>query len=180
MNKAYVIAPFLALLIFGGFYWNFSKGYAEREAVKVAAQKKIKEDKLKEEAEGRKAAVEAAIRLQEQRKKEKLDKDEKDRLEKEARQAAIDARDKSYRDKEKLEKQVDRLNKEIAVEKEAVAKIEETKKLSREEEAFLKQFVKSAETNVKELANVIEKIDAADKARAAAEAAAAAAAKAKS
>ena len=47
MNKAYVIAPFLALLIFGGFYWNFSKGYAEREAVKVAAQRKVKEDKLK-------------------------------------------------------------------------------------------------------------------------------------
>jgi colicin import membrane protein len=80
----------------------------------------------------------------------------------------------------RLAKQVDRLTKEITVEREAIAKIEDTKKLNREEEAFLRQFVKQAESNVKRLAEVIDKIDAADKARAEAAAAAAAAAAAKS
>ncbi|MBL9208398.1 MAG: hypothetical protein JNN01_25165 [Opitutaceae bacterium] len=178
MNKAYFIAPLLGLLIFGGFYWNFAEGYAEKEKAKQALVKKEKDEKIRLENEGRKKAVEDAIKLQEQRKKEKVEKDEKDRLEKEARQAAIDARDKSYRDKEKLEKQVDRLNKEILAEKDLIAKVEETKKIARDEEVFLRKYVKEAENNVKELATVIEKIDAADKARAAAEAAAAAAAKA--
>lgn len=176
MNKAYVIAPILGLLIFGGFYWNFAKDYAQQQVAKDAAIKKAKDDKLKEEQVARRVAVEDAIKLQEQRKKEKLEREEKDRLEKEARQAAIDARDKSYRDQEKLAKQVDRLTKEITTEKELIAKIEDGKKLSRDEEVFLRQFVKQAESNVKSLGDVIEKIDAADKARAAADAAAAAAA----
>jgi colicin import membrane protein len=180
MNKAYVIVPLLSLLIFGGFYWNFATEYADKQKAKELAIRKAKEEKVKEEAQARRVAVEDAIRLQETRKKEKIERDEKDRLEKEARQNAIDARDKAYRDQEKLAKQVDRLNKEIAAEREALAKIEDTKKLNREEEAFLRQFVKQAESNVKRLAEVIDKIDAADKARAEAAAAAAAAAKNKS
>jgi colicin import membrane protein len=180
MNKAYVIVPLISLLIFGGFYWNFATKYAEKQRAKEVAIRTAKEDKIKEEQQARRVAVEDAIRLQEQRKKEKIERDEKDRLEKEARQDAIDARDKSYRDQEKLAKQVDRLTKEITVEREAIAKVEDTKKLNREEEAFLRQFVKQAESNVKRLAEVIDKIDAADKARAEAAAAAAAAAAAKS
>jgi hypothetical protein len=181
MNKAYVIAPLLALAIFGFFYANFTKDYALEIQKKEAAAREERAAKVRKENDDRKAAVEAAIKIQEQRKAEKIARDEKDRLEKEARQVAIDARDKAFRDQEKASKQVDRLLKEIETEKAAIAKIEEAKKLSRDEEAFLRQFVKQAEGNVKGLVEVIEKIDAADKARAAAEAAAAAAAaKAKS
>ena len=30
-NYAYFLAPLVGLIIFGAVYWNFSKGFAERE-----------------------------------------------------------------------------------------------------------------------------------------------------
>lgn len=177
MNKVYFIAPLVALLVFGGFYMNFAKGHAAREEAKKVAVRQEKEAKLRREAEERRKAVEDALKLQEKRKAEKAEREERDRLEKEARQAAIDARDKAFRDKDKLARTVERLNKEITTEKDAIEKIENTKKLAREEEAFLRQYVKQAETNVKSLTEVLDKIAAADAARAAEAAAAAAAAK---
>jgi len=36
MNKVYIIVPLIALAVFGGFYMNFSKGYAAKiEAVQA-------------------------------------------------------------------------------------------------------------------------------------------------
>ncbi len=180
MNKAYFIAPLIMLLIFGGFYWNFAKEYQIKQDAKIAAQKKAIEDKKKAELDARKQAIEDATRLAEQRIREKKEKEEKDQREKEARAAAIEAREKAARDQEKLSRQVVRLTKDIEEEKVAVTQLEETKKQSVEEIAFLQKAVKESETNVKGLQTVLDKIKAADDARAAADALAAAAAAAKS
>jgi colicin import membrane protein len=84
---------------------------------------------------------------------------------------------KADRDQQKLAQQVERLEKDVKVEKEAIAKIEEERKRAVEEENFLKTYVKQAEANTKSLAEVIDKITAADAARAAADALAASKAK---
>lgn len=178
MNKAYFIAPLLATVVFGFFYMGFSKDYKAKEQAKIEAAKQEKAEQLRKEALAREAAVKEALVAQEKRKKERAEKEAKDIAEKEARQAAIDARDRTYRDQEKLAKQVDRLTKEVEAEKAAIAKIEEDKKKSQDEAAFLRTYVGKAESNAKNLTGVLEKISAADAARAAAEAAAAAAAKA--
>lgn len=176
MNKVYIFAPLLLLAGFIGLYMNFAGDYKAKEEAKAARIREDKKRQQEEEARLRQKAVEDAIRLGEQRKKEKAEKDEKDRQEKEARQASIDARDKAYRDQDKLAKQVERLTKEVEAEKVAITKVEDTQRKAKEEEAFLREFVKKAEGNVKSLAEVLEKIEAADRARAAAEAAAAKAA----
>lgn len=177
MKKAYFIAPLAALAVFIGLYANFQSGYKARETAKIEQQKLAREAKIKAEIDARREAVEEALKSQEARKKEREAKEAKEKLEKEARQAALDARDRVYRDQEKLARQIDRLKKDIALEKEGLAKVQEAKKAALSEQAFLKEFVSKAEANAKSLEDLLNKIAAAETARAAAEAAAAAAKK---
>lgn len=178
MKKAYIyfLVPLVGLIAFGAVYWNFSAGYEQREADKVAAFKKLRNDKMLEEARLREKAVKDAVLAQETRKKEKELKDAKDRKDKEDRENATQARAKAFRDAEKLQKQAERLAKEIDVVKAEIAKIEEDKKRSSDEALFLKGFVKKVESNAKALNDVLAKIEAADAAAEAAAKAAAAAA----
>ena len=112
------------------------------------------------EYEAREAAKKAAIR---QERDEKLAKEAKD-LELAIKDAL------ASQERRKIEK-------DIKVEKEAIAKIEADRKLAVDEQTFLKEYVKQAEANTKSLTEVLDKITAADKARAEAEAAAAKSAK---
>ena len=174
---AYFLAPLVGLIIFGAIYWNFSKGLAAREAKRVAAEKQKKEDKLRAQAKANEQAIREALASQEKRKAERAAKDAKDKADKDARAAAVEARDKANRDQLKLAQQVERLEKDIQSEKDAIAKLENEKKKAIDEQAFLRVYVKQAEENARTLSQVLDKIAAADVARAAADAAAAAAAK---
>ena len=175
MKKSYVyfLVPLLGLIAFGAVYWNFDSKYEAKEAAKKAAIRKAKEDKLAEEAKSREQAIKDAVAAQERRKAERAAKEAKDKADQEARQLAIEARDKAHRDQLKLEQQRDRLLKDIKVEQELIAKLGEEHKRAIEEQNFLKDYVKQAEANTKSLATVLDKIAAAEAARAAAEAAAA-------
>jgi hypothetical protein len=179
MKRTYVyfLPPLIGLVIFGAVYWNFSKGYAAREAERIRAEKQRKEDKLRAQAKANEQAIREAVAAQERRKAERLAKEAKDKADKEARAAAVEARDKAYRDQEKFAKQVERLEKEVQAESDAIAKLQADKKKFIEEQAFLRIYVKQAEDNVRSLNQVLDKIIAADAARAAADAAAAAAKK---
>lgn len=175
MKKTYVyfLVPLIGLIAFGAVYWNFSSQYGAKEAAKVAAIRKAKEEKLLQEAKSREQAIKDALAAQERRKAERAAKEAKEKKDQEERQAAVEARDKANRDQLKLGQQKERLEKDIKAEKEAIAKIEDDRKRAVEEQAFLKTYVKQAQANTKSLADVLEKINAADAARAAAEAAAA-------
>lgn len=179
MKKTYVyfLIPFIALIAFGGVYWNFKAGYEKVEAAKVAKIRAEKDEKLRQEAKNREIAIKDALAAQERRKAEKAAKEAKDKADMEARQLAQEAKEKAYRDQAKLEQQVQRLQKDITAEKEIIAKLEEDRKKAADEEAFLRNYVKQANANTKSLYDVLDKIAAADAARAAADAAAAAAAK---
>ncbi len=175
MKKTYVyfLVPLIGLIAFGAIYWNFKSDYEAREEAKKAAVRKAKEDKLREEAKNREIAIKDALAAQERRKKEKEAKEAKDKKDREERQAAVDARDKANRDQARLAQQVERLEKDVKAEKEIIAKLQEDRRRSQDEFNFLKDFVKQSETNTKKLTEVVEKIGAADQARAAADAAAA-------
>ncbi len=180
MKKTYVyfLVPLIGLIIFGAVYWNFSAGYEAKEAEKVQKTKDAKAEKLRQEAKNREQAIKDAIAGQERRKKERALKEAKDRADHDAREAAIEASHKARNDQDKFARQVERLEKEVSTEKTAIAKLEDDKKKIVDEEAFLRIYVKQAESNVNKLSEVLDKIVAADAARAAADAAAAAAAKA--
>lgn len=177
MKKAYVIFPTLAMLIFFGFWWNFSSEYEAKLADKARIVRDAKAAELLQEAKDRETAILDAVAVQEQRKQERIAREEQRQKEREERQLAREASTKAFRDKEKLVRQVERLTGDVAVEKEIVEKLEERKRVLVADEAFLRKYVALAETNQKELTQTIQRIAAADAARAAALAAAEAAKK---
>jgi hypothetical protein len=181
MKKTYVyfLVPLLALIAFGAIYWNFLSTFDAKEEASRKAAKEKTEAKLRLEAQNREKAIKDALDAQERRKKEREAKEAKEAKDREVREAAIEARNKARNDREKFSRQVDRLKSDVRVEKEAIAKLEDTKKGLLQDEVFLKDYVKKAEANEKQLTDVIEKIDAADKAAAERAKAEAMAAKAK-
>jgi hypothetical protein len=175
MKKTYLyfLVPLIGLIAFGALYWDFSKGYEAELANKARVVRLAKEEKLKQEAKNREQAIKEALAAQERRKIEKAAREAKEKEDQDARQLAIEARDKANRDQIKLGQQVERLEKDIKLEKDAIAKIEDEMKRAVEEQQFLKTYVKQAEANTKSLAEVLDRIAAADAAKAAADAAAA-------
>jgi hypothetical protein len=181
MKKSYVyfVAPLVLTLIFlFGFYLNAHKNFEDREQAAIKAEKDKKTAKLEKEAKDREVAVKAALELQEKRRADKKARDEKEAIDKEERDKARLARDKAGRDSEKLEQQVKRIQKEIEGEKKELTEVQAERKRTNEEHAFLKEYVKKAEKNAKDLTGVLERIAAADKAAEDAAKAAEAAAKA--
>jgi chromosome segregation ATPase len=171
MNKVYIIGPLAGLLVFGAIYWNFMKGYEVRlqqeEAQRVAAQKA----RIEKELAARRKAIEDAIVAAEKRKVEREAKEKKAAEEKAARDAMLDRRLRAYDDVYKrLRPQLDRLKNDADGIKGEIAQLDLQRKQYVEEETFLRTFVKKAQDNVKTYTDLLDKIAAAEKARAAAEA----------
>jgi len=174
MKKVYVIFPALAMLIFFGFWWNFSSQYQAKEAAKKEAIRQEKIAKLEQEALDRKKAIENALALQEIRRAERAEKEAKRQADREQRQADIEARRQADRERQKFARQVTRLEADVYAEKEILTKLEEKKRVLIAEAAFLRKYVDKAQENENDVTKVIQRIVAADAARAKAVAAAAA------
>lgn len=178
----YFVPPLIGLVLFAGVYWKFAAAHEQREADMRAGMVKAREEKIRAENILKRKAVEDALVAQEIRKKQKAEKEAKELEERDRRERAAlamaNARDTATRkvaEVRRLEKQVEDAKKEIA-------RIEQEKKSSIDEQAFIRVYVQKAEANQKALAAVLQKIEAADRAaeeaaRAAAAAAAAAAKK---
>jgi hypothetical protein len=141
-----------------------------------------KEAKLLKESKDREKAVQAALELQEKRKKERAEREQVEAAAKDKREKDRQARDKAGRDADKLEAQVRRIQKEIDTQKRKLDETKGERPKILEEEKFILEYVSKAQANVANLRTVLDKIAAADKAaeeaaRAAAAAAAAAAKK---
>ena len=173
MNKAYIIWPFVGLLVFGAFYWNFSKEYALKQQKADQVIKEAKLDKTRKELEQRKKAIEDAIQAQQKRMADRSAKERKEEEEKAIRAALMDRRTKAYDDVNKrLHPQLERLKTDADEIKDQLAKLDLEKKTYSDEETFLRTFVRQAEANVKTYYNLLDQLAAAEKARADAEAAA--------
>jgi uncharacterized protein (DUF3084 family) len=177
MNKFYLIVPLVALTIFYGFYRNFSNGYAAKIEIAKAAEADAKKLKAKQDIENREKAIQAAIETQAKRKIEREAKEKMEEEKRTARQNAEDKRERAFSDRNKLADQARRLKKDLEEVQAEVKKVEEQKKNMVDEHAFLKNYIKQAEANVKYYYDLLDKIALAEKARADAAAAAAAAAK---
>jgi hypothetical protein len=173
MNKAYVIWPLAGLLVFGAFYWNFSKEYTLKQQKAEQAIQDAKRDKTRKELEQRKKAIEDAIVAQQKRMADRAAKEKKEEEEKAIRAALMDRRTKAYDDvNRRLRPQLERLKGDADEIKQELAKLDLEKKTYGDEEAFLRVFVRQAESNVKTYYNLLDQLAAAEKARADAEAAA--------
>jgi hypothetical protein len=178
MNKAYIIGPLIGLLVFGAFYWDFSRGYAEKVKVEETRKQEERKARIIKEAEQHKKAIEEANAAALKRKAERAAKEEKEEKDRLARQDLVDRRNKAFDDVNKrLRPQVDRLKIEADDVKAEIAQLDLQKKQNTDEEAFLRTYVRNAEANVKTYYDLLDKLAAVEKARAEAEAAAAKAAK---
>lgn len=177
MKKSYLyfIVPLVMTAIFGVYYWQYASGYEARLAAMDKKQADERQQKLDQEAKAREKAVADAVALAEKRKAEKKAREEQEAKEAAAREVAIQERNKAQQDERKYNDQVKRLQKDVADTKEEISKIDRDQKELQQEEGFLRDFVKQAEANTRSLNGVLEKIDAADRARAEAERAAKAA-----
>jgi uncharacterized protein (DUF3084 family) len=165
MNKAYFLVPLIALVLFSGFYWSFKTSYEKKLDQKVQEEKQMHIEQLKVEAKNREKAIQMAVEADKKRKEERAAKDAKDKAEKEARQAAYEARSKAMQQQGRLELSARRLSDQVTTLKEEIAKIEEQKKSAQAEQDFLNVYVKQAEANVVSLTAVLDKIEAANKAK---------------
>jgi hypothetical protein len=169
-TKIYFIVPILALILFGGYYWNFRAQYMAHQAEIIATAKARKAERLRAEEEARETAIKDALDAQQQRKKERaareaLEQKQKDDLE----NAQLD-RDKAAQEAQRLERQVEKLTKDVADTKKDIALLDTDNEKQVAEIAFLGDYVKKAEENRASLAVVLTKIQAADDANAKAKA----------
>jgi hypothetical protein len=177
MNKVYIIFPLICTLIFGAFYYNFEKGFeATQVEIKRKADAELKAKVAKDMA-AREEAIKAAVEASKVREAERKERDRIAELKATARQDAEDRRQKTYDERNRARDQVARLKKDLEEIKGTFGKLEDEKKKYLDEQTFLKTYVRQAEANVKYYYDLLEKIDAAEKAKAAQAAAAAAAAK---
>lgn len=173
MNKTYLIWPFAGLLVFAIFYLNFTKGFEERQHKVEIAKQEEKRAKILKDAELKKKAIEDAIVAQQKRMADRTAKEKKEQEEKDMRAALIERRNRAFDDVNKrLKPQLDRLKNDADEIKDQIAKLDLQKKTNSDEEAFLRTYVRQAETNLKTYYDMLDKIAAAEKAHADTEAAA--------
>lgn len=171
MNKAYIIWPLIGLLVFGAFYWNFDRGFKEREKAKLVQIEKDKQERIRQDIERRKKAIEDATRAQEERKALRAAKDKKEQEETEARTALVERRQHAYDEVNRhLLPQLDRQKADADAVKGEIAQLSLQKKQFEDEATFLRTYTRQAEANVKTYYDLLEKLKAAEDARVAAEA----------
>jgi hypothetical protein len=165
MNKVYITAPLAALVVFIGLFAWSQHGAMQRAAEQKQAALAAHTAKLDAEKTARDAAIAEQLVLNEQRKKDRIERDARETAERAARDAAIDARDTAFRDQERLKRDVERLKREIAVETEIVNRLQIDHDASLSEKAFLEKFVPQAAAQVAELERVLRQIATAEAAR---------------
>lgn len=174
MKKAVVIFPLLGMIIFIGIWWNHHSAHQERAQQKIEQVRAEFEARRLQEARDREVAIRDALAAQEVRRMERAEKEAKELADRETRQLAEENRNKASREKQKFTSQVERLSKEVQAEKDVIAAMEEQKRKSAVDLGLLRENVRLAQSNEKNLLAILDRIAAADAARAAAEAAAAA------
>jgi colicin import membrane protein len=178
MNKAYIIWPLLALLLFGGRYWYFNQGFIEREKAKAVQEQLQKKERIEADIARRIKAVQDATKAQQERIAARHAKEEQEQKENDLRNQLMERRQHAFDDVNRhLRPQLDRHKADADSVKGEIAQLELQQKQFQDEEVFLRKYTREAEANVKTYYDMMEKIKAADEAHALADAVAKAAKK---
>ena len=162
-NYVYFIAPQAGLAVFTGVYWQYSAGFEARMAAMQRKEFEAIQAKLNQDAMNREFAAKSAFAAQEKRKADRKAKDAKDAADKDARDLATQNMRKAQNDTGKLNTRTKQLTKDLDLVKQQIAKLEEDKKFLVAEEAFQREFVNQAKTNVTGLLATLDKVTEADK-----------------
>jgi hypothetical protein len=173
MKKKYIymLVPLCGVIVFCLFYIPFANNYAKLQLKQHEQELKERDAKLQQEANDRikenQVATEAAAR----RKAEREAKAAREKAEEDALSAADAARVKAHNDKQKFEQEVTGLMKDIKGAQAALAELRSNKEEVLKEQEFLKTYIQQAEANRQSILSLLDKLAAAEKARADADAA---------
>lgn len=167
----YFVAPIIALAIFCAFYIPFARRYDEQQVEKQRAVQKAREAEAIAQAEARREAIIKANEDAERRKQEIAERKAREKAEQDAFNAADAERTKAFNDQKKYRDEVDGLQKQVEGEQKAIADVEHQKQEAMKELDAIKSYITQAGANVDKITSLLEKLAAADKARADADAA---------
>ncbi len=163
MNKAYVIVPLAAVLVFGGIYYSYSsrrdafiRAHEEEAALALRAQQQ-------RDQAAQVAATEAANTALAQRKQERLEKEKREAAQKQAQLEAEQRREHAFEQERKLRSQVERRRADIQQVKDGLVLLERRHTELADEIAFLAAYLPEAEANRDSLFRLLEKWEAAHK-----------------
>ena len=167
----YFVAPIIALAIFCAFYIPFTHRFEAEQAAKQRAIEAKREAEARAQAEARRQAIIQANKEAERQKQEIAARKAREKAEQDAFNVADAERTKAFNDQNKFKDQVDGLQKQVDSEQKAIADLDHQKTEAVKELDFLKTYIKQAGVNVDNITSLLEKLAAADKARADADAA---------
>jgi colicin import membrane protein len=168
MKKSYIymLVPVCGVILFSLFYIPFARNYDKHAADVLHEEAVERQKKADADAEARRDASIEANKNAELRRIERERKAAREKAEQDALNAAEAAAEKAHDDKQKFEDEVTDLTKQIKVEQTAIAAVERDKEDTLKEQDFLKTYVQQAEANRQNILSVLEKLAAAEKARA--------------
>jgi hypothetical protein len=161
-TSIYFVIPFLLLVLFGGYYWNFRSQYEAHQAEIITAAKARRAEKLRADEAARDAAMADALAAQKVRKAERAAREALELKQRDDKENAVLDSEKAEQESQKLERQAERLSKDVADNEKEIAALQEDDTKQVAEIAFLGDYVKKAQENRASLATVLTKIQAAD------------------
>ncbi len=176
MNKWYIGIPFIALIAFAIFTFQYKKGYEAKIAEQARIEEQQRQDKLAEERANRLRAIEDATRNANLRKAEAEEAKARREAEEARREEERFALERAKTDQSRLKVEVKDVGEEVEREKRLLQAALEKKQAYEAEREFLMTYVDNARGQKKHFLGLVDKIEEAEKARAAIAAAEAAAA----
>ncbi|HZP60403.1 MAG TPA: hypothetical protein VFB27_08765 [Opitutaceae bacterium] len=170
-SHIYALGPIIGLIVFCAFYIPFARRFDQDQAAKQAAIDQKRQQDAMAQAEARREAIIKANEDADRRRKEREAKAAQEKAEKDAFDAADAERTKAFNDEKKFRDQADAVQKQIEGEQKAIADLEHQKQEAQKEQDFLKSYIQQAQTNVQNISSLLDKLAAAEKARADADAA---------
>jgi hypothetical protein len=166
MKKSYYTVPLVALVVFIALYAWSQSGVKAREAAKTAAALVERDARIAAEKAARDAAIAEQLVIQQQRKKERLEREARETAEREVRNTALVVRDTAFREQERLRRDTERLRREIAAETEIVTRLQRDHDDLLAEKKHLENLAPRTAATAADLERVLRQIAAAEAARA--------------
>jgi hypothetical protein len=160
MNKAYLVAPLLSVVIFGAIYRPLQRDYDQRLATEAQHTRDASDARARQQLAAQAAAQKAAALAMEQRARERAEREALETAQRTAHTEAEQRRLDAFTRLGTLRLDVARVRRERDDETAAVTLLERKKVELQQEQALVAAQLYQAETSRRTFLDVTEKVDA--------------------
>jgi DNA repair exonuclease SbcCD ATPase subunit len=166
MNKAYLVAPLVGMLIFGSIYSKYARLHTARVAEAHQLEAMTRAEKKAADEAAKATALEAARISQVRRSEERVEKERMERLQKQTRLALEERLIHAKTDVARLKSVVAGVRSEIEAMTTAVARCERQARQLQQRDESIVERLKRAEANRDALVRLLDRIATAEERRA--------------